>query len=279
MNRDLRDNIEAETPEKAFALLSSVTQEPILTVRDDLYNFSSLLDAVKLSRKKGASSRFRLVDSGALSLARIEWLASEGADIFTNDEARNSVQEIESIQYSCKKGHSLLAYLHNATFEPDEESPVDLTGLKNLGSSGVYIYVSNKDQERNLSDVILLADFCRRGQSRLIYYHHGELDPVFFELGRAGAWIHISDKNIKSPDDVALLSDVIHAARNSGANICLHVESGAEFLLLEDIQNAGAFLIFKSALIDYRSPLKPLEEKARKQKLDPNAFYLFPIFL
>jgi len=279
MDQDIKENSAADTPEKAFALLSSVTQDPILTVRDDLYGFSLLLDAVKLRRKQRANSRFRLVDSGALSLAQVEWLAAEGADVYTNNEVGKNVQELESIQYACKKGHTLLAYLHNVALESDEGSSIDLSGLKSLGESGVYIYLSNKDYEQNLSDVILLADLCLRGRSRLVYYHHKDLNPDLFELGRTGAWIHISDKSIKDQDEVAVLTDVIHAARSSGSNVCLHVERGTESSILEDLQKAGAFLIFKSALIDYRSPLRSLEEKAREQKLDTSAYYLYPIFL
>lgn len=279
MKQDIKENIAADTPEKAFALLSSVTKDPILTVRDDLYDFSLLLDAVKLRRKQRVNSRFRLVDSGALSLTQVEWLAAEGADVYTNDEVGKNVQELESIQYACKKGHTLLAYLNNVALESDKDSSLDLSGLKSLGASGVYIYISNKDHEQNLSDVILLADLCQRGQSRLVYYHHKDLNPDLFELGRTGAWIHISDKSIKDRDEVAMLTDVIHAARNSGSNVCLHVERGTESSILEDIQKNGAFLIFKSALIDYRSPLRTLEEKAREQKLDTSAYYLYPILL
>jgi hypothetical protein len=279
MDQNIKENIAADTPEKAFALLSSVTKDPILTVRDDLYDFSLLLDAVKLRRKQRVNSRFRLVDSGALSLAQVEWLAAEGADVYTNDEVGKNVQELESIQYACKKGHTLLAYLNSVALESDEDSSLDLSGLKSLGASGVYIHISNKDHEQNLSDVILLADLCQRGQSRLVYYHHKDLNPELFELGRTGAWIHISDKSIKDRDEVAMLTDVIHAARNSGSNLCLHVERGTESSILEDIQKNGAFLIFKSALIDYRSPLRSLEEKAREQKLDTSAYYLYPILL
>jgi hypothetical protein len=279
MNQEIKDKITTDTPEKAFELLSAVVKDQILTVRDDLYDFSLLLDAVKLRRKQRAISRFRLVDSGALSLAQVEWLAEEGADVYTNDEVRKNVQEMESIQYACKKGHTLLAYFHNAAMESDGKSSLDLSGLKTLGASGVYIYLSNKDQKPSLSDMILLADLCRRGQSCLVYYHHREFDPALFELGRVGAWIHISDSDINTPDDVAVLTDVIHVDRTAGSNLCLHVERGTESSILEDLQKAGAFLIFKSTLIDYRSPLRPLEEKTRKQKIDSSAYFLYPIFL
>jgi hypothetical protein len=279
MNQDIKDYMAADKPLKAFALLASVKQDPILTVRDDLYDFSLLLDAVKLHRKQRLNLRFRLVDSGALSLGEVEWLVSEGADFYTNDEVGKTKQELLSIQQACEKGSALLAFLYSETLEEDEEKSMDYSGLKDLGASGVYIYISDKNHKRDLSQVILLADFCHRGQSRLVYYHHREVDPALYELGRAGAWIHISDKSIKNQEDVALLTDVIAAARHTGSNVCLHVEIGTESLYLEDAQRAGAQLVFKSALIDYRSPLKPLEEKARKQKLDPGAYYLYPIFL
>ena len=279
MNQDIKNNIAAESPRKAFALLSSVKQDPVLTVRDDLYDFSLLLDAVKLHRKHRLKSRFRLVDSGALSLREVEWLASEGADVYTNDEVGKTKQELESIRYAGKKGQSLLAYLSSTLLEKDGDRTVGLSDLKDLGASGVYIYISDKDQEHDLSGMSLLADSCRRGQSRLVYFQHRELDSALFELGRAGAWIHLSDKSVKGPGDVTLLADVIQAARQSGSNVCLHVELGTETMLLEDLQKAGALLIFKSVLIDYRSPLKPLEEKAREQKLDHYAYYLYPLFL
>lgn len=279
MNQDIKDNIAVDNPEKAFALLSSVMTDPVLTVRDDLYDFSLLLDAVKLHRKHRLNSRFRLVDSGALSPLEVEWLASEGADVYTNDEVGKTKQELENIRYACKKGHSLLAYRSGALKESDEDVSIGLSDLKDLGASGVYIYISDKDQEHDLSGMIPLADCCRRGQSRLVYYHHRELDPALFELGRAGAWIHVSDKSVKEAEGVTLLTDVIQAARQSGSNVCLHVEIGTASLLLDDLQKVGALLIFKSALVDYRSPLKPLEEKARQQKLDHSAYYLYPIFL
>lgn len=279
MNQDIKDNIEADNPEKAFALLFSVLRDPIVTVRDDLYNFSLLLDAVKLHRKHRLKSRFRLVDSGALSLQEVEWLASEGADVYTNDDVGKTKPELESIRYASKKGHSLLAYLSRALLESGENLSIGLSELKDLGASGVHIYISNKDQKHDLSEMIHLADCCHRGKSRLVYYHHQELNPALFELGRAGAWMHISDKSVKEPDEVTLLTDVIKAAHRSSSNVCLHVEVGTDSLLLEDLQKAGALLVFKSALIDYRSPLRPIEEKARKQQLDPSAYYLYPIFL
>ncbi len=263
----------------AFDLLSSVVQDPVLTVRDDLYDFSLLLDAVRLHGKQRVDSRFRLVDSGALNLAQVEWLAAEGADVYTSDEVGKNVQELESIQYACKKGQTLLAYLYDGAFEGDEESSFDLSALKKLGASGVYIYLSNKERKRDLSDLILLADLCQKGKSRLVYYHHGDIEAALFELGRAGAWIHLSDNSINAAEDVTELADVIRVARRSGSNVCVHVEGETGYLLLEDLQKAGAFLIFRSALIDYRSPLKFLEDKARKQKLNPSAYYLYPIFL
>lgn len=278
MNQDIKDAVAVDAPQKAFAFLASVARDPLVTVRDDLYYFSVLLDAVKLRRKKQPKSRLRLVDTGALGIAELEWLAAEGADVYTSDEAGKSLPELERIQCACKKGHSVLAYLHNGPLENEEESLINLSGLNNLGASGVYIYLSNKDRERDLSGLMRLAYLCRQAGCCLVYYHHKDLDPGLIGLGGEGGWIHLSDSSINTSDDGALLANVVHEARNSGSNVCLHVEKGNDPLFLEDLQEAGAFLIFKSALIDYRSPLKPLEVNAKKQKLKPWSYYLYPIF-
>jgi len=277
MNQDIKNTAGTDAPQKTFALLASAAQDALVTVRDDLYDFSLLLDAVKLRRKKQPNSHLRLVDSGALSLAQIEWLAEEGADVYTSDEVRKNLQELEHIQDACHKGHTLFAYLHNGPLESEEGSSFGLSGLKSLGPNGVYIYLSNKERERDLSGLMELSDLCRCA-GRLVYYHHNDLDPALIGLGREGSWIHLSDSSIKTSDDGTLLADVIREARSAGSGVCLHVEKGADPLLLEDLQKCGAILIFKSALIDYRSSLKALEVKARKHQLKPWSYYLYPIF-
>lgn len=279
MDQDIKDNQEVATPEKSFAFLSSVKEDPVITVRDDLYDFSLLLDAVKIFRRKRGDSRFRLVDSGRLSLVQLEWLAAEGADIYTNSESGKSGEDLKNIQQGCRKGNSLLAYLQSGAFGSKEDSSPDLSALKELGTDGMYIYLSNKHTERDLSEVTDLADACQRGQCYCVYYHHGDLESGLYELGRAGAWIHISDKRINFPDEMPLLSDIIRSGHASGTNLILHVEEGRESVLLEEIQKEGAVLIFKSALVDYRSPLKSLVERAETQRLDPSTYYLYPIFL
>jgi hypothetical protein len=282
MHTELKDNNMVETHEKTlktFALLATVEEDPVITVRDDLYDFPMLLDAVKLWRRKRTKSRFRLVDSGTLSVIQLEWLAAEGADIYTNDELGRSAQDLENIQMGNTKGHSILAYFHSGALEDRKDSSPDLSGLKNMGANGVYIHLSNKDIERDLSELIPLADLCQRGQSRLVYYHHKDLDPALFELSRAGTWIHISDKSPKSQNDMPLLTDIIRSAHASGTNLVLHVGEGMEFQLLKELQKAGAVILFKSTLIDYRSSLRALAERSRKQRLDPRAYYLFPILL
>lgn len=282
MHTELKDNHMLDTSEntlKTFALLATVEENAVITVRDDLYDFPMLLDAVKLWRRKRTKSRFRLVDSGTLNIVQLEWLAAEGADIYTNDEVGRNAQDLESIQKGKTEGHSITAYFHSGALENREDSSPDLSGLKNMGANGVYIHLSNRDTERDLSELISLADLCQRAHSRLVYYHHKDLDPALFKLSRAGAWIHISDKSIKSPDEMPLLIDVIRSAHASGTNLVLHVGEGMEFPILKELQKAGAVLRFKSTLIDYRSPLRALEERSRKQRLDPRAYYLFPILL
>jgi len=61
---------ESHGSEKGYKLLSLVEEGRDVTVRDDLYDFLWVLDAVKLCRKKGF--RFRLIDSGLSSLKDLQ---------------------------------------------------------------------------------------------------------------------------------------------------------------------------------------------------------------
>jgi hypothetical protein len=97
------------------------------------------------------------------------------------------------------------------------------------------------------------------------------------ELG--GAWIHISDDSLKESPDKDLLAEILKAGSSKGTNFVLHLGKEWSAFELQDVIKAGAVLLFKSALRDYRSPLKPLEKEARRRQLDFRAFYLYPSFL
>jgi hypothetical protein len=79
-------------------------------------------------------------------------------------------------------------------------------------------------------------------------------------------------------DEHSLLLEIIRSARSAGTNCVIHFEKESDYYPLKDIQEAGAVMLFKSKLIDYRSPLKPLQDKAAHPNLDPRAYYLYSTF-
>jgi len=277
MEKEITNKTNAEAIEKGYEFLSLAAKGQDITVRDDQYGFYWLLDSAKLCRKKG---RFRLIDSGQLDRFQLKELAAAGADLYTSDKARQDVQELEFISKAYKKGRGLIAYFHYGALEGAEESDfLSFSDLMDLGRSGVYLHLSNREKERGLSKLNQLAYSCRRGQSWLVYYHHGSLEPSLMELGGNGSWIHVSDRSIQGTEDNELLLDVIKSARSAGTNLVFYVEKGLDVFLLKKIIRAGAVVLFKSSLIDYRSPFKPLEKEARKKKLDFRAYYLYTIFI
>jgi hypothetical protein len=140
----------AELPKKAYELLSRAGKGTDITVRDDQYEFPWLLDSVKLCRKKGA--RFRLVDSGKLDRFQLEWLAGAGADLYTSDEARAEASDLEHVNRACQKGGAFVAYFHYGPLESEEESsPIPFFDLKDMGRSGIYFYLSNREMKREIS--------------------------------------------------------------------------------------------------------------------------------
>ena len=264
--------------ENAYSLLSLIKEGHDLTVRDDQYEFPSLLDAVKQCRSK--QLRFRLVDSGSFDRFQLEWLLTAGADFFTSDDTSRSFQELEVLKMSCQKGGSFLAYFQHQALSPLEGTgSSSISGLLDLGRNGIYVHISNREMERDIKQLQQLAEECHSGGSRLIYYHHGLLDTALQELGRSGAWIHVSDRSIQSPEDLSLLLDILKFLRSSGTNLVLYLEQGMDYLNLKDIVAAGAFVFFQKSQLDYRSPLKELERIAAKRKLDYRAYYLYPTFL
>ena len=111
-----------------------------------------------------------------------------------------------------------------------------------------------------------------------MYYHHGELQSALLDLARNGAWIHVDDECLNEAEDHSLFLEVIHAAQSARTNCVLHLGRELDYYPLKDIQKAGAIMLFKSKLIDYRSPLKPLQDLAARPKLDTKAYYLYPSF-
>jgi hypothetical protein len=267
-----------EPAEKAFELLSLAKTRRNITVRDDQFGFPLLLDSVKLCRQRGI--RFRLIDSGKLDRFHLEWLGEAGADFFTSDETRADFSEMELICRACKRGRAYLSYFHHGPLEPGrEKNSLNFSELQEMGRCGVYLHITNREKPRDLSQLSELAYACRRGRAWLVYYHHGLLEPSFSELGRNGAWIHVSDQSLPEAENKTLILDQVKSLLAAGAKLVIHLENGLDLSLLHDILAAGVFVLFKSWLFDYKSPFRILERKAAKRKLDFRAYYLYPFFL
>ncbi len=257
-----------------YELLSSVRKGHDLTVRDDQYDFLALLDGIRYCRRKG--SRFRLIDSGVFERLQLERLLNTGVIFYTSDEFRKDPQELAELLRFCRGKKTLMAFFIKGAIKAEEESEsLQFADIVSLGLRGAYLYTSNKERARDLSLLNQLAASCCFGKSRLVYYHHGALDPALVEVGRNGAWIHISDKSIQSEEDHPVLVDIVKSTRSSGANIVIYLEKKPDYMLFQKVIKAGAYVLFDRIQVDYRSPLKELEQAAARKKLDSRAYYLY----
>jgi hypothetical protein len=256
-------------------LLARAKKGQDLIVRDDQFEYSSILDATKICRERG--HRLSLVDSGKLTAYELEWLGEAGADFYTSDGTRTDEREITLVNKACRKGGAVVAYLHRGAIEgQDGTGPISLSGLKELGRSGVYLHFSNKERQRKLSELAELAFSARKGGSWLVYYHHGTLDAELKSVAGNGAWIHLADSSLREEENLSLFLDIVRASINAGTNCVLHLERGLAADLLQDIFDAGGLILFKIALADFRSRLKTLERKANAKSLDFKTYYLYP---
>lgn len=274
-NEEVKNELEQED------LLSSVDKisgKMDLTFRDDQHDYNWLLDVLRIGKARG--NRFRLVDSGVLEGHQIETLVGMGADLYTSDRARKDILELESILMTAKSGGTIVAsLLQNEIVSEEEPGFIPLASLANLGRQGLFFHVSNRERDRKLADLSQIAVQCRKGSSRLIYYHHGPITPEFVGLAKEGIWIHLSNKSIQSEDDLFLFLDMTAAARLSGANCVLYVEKEMSLSSLREAVKSPAIVLFKTAPVDFKSPFKPLSDEAMKKHLDFRAFYLYSTFL
>ena len=247
-------------------------------VRDDQFDFYPLLNSVKACRKSG--NRLKFIDSGRLASIELEELAKAGADLYTSDLARQDYREFILANNAAKRGGAVIAYFHQGPFVLEEkEKTISFTSLKEMGRSGICLYVSNGRLKREFPALEELAYACAKSGGRFVVYHHGPLDPALEDLARQGAWVHMSGRSLEREDDAVLLCDSVRTARAHDANIVLHIESPLNLAWLEDIFEAGAFVLFQTPPSDYRSPQRPFELRAKRRKLDFRTSYLFPAFM
>jgi hypothetical protein len=277
MDNEKQEQKEAFFPETNPDLFSLLQKKQNITVRDDHFDFETILDAVR--RFKDKKFRFRLIDTGIFDPFELEWITAQGADLYTSNEIRTNVHELELINAASKKGDAFVAYLMNGHLDAEADAPLSFFDLMNVGSCGVYLHLSNREKTHDPARIARLAYCCRKGGSWLVYYHHGPLQESMIEVGSNGAWIHISDRSLEEEQSRSLVRDVLLSAQSSGANMILHWEKGAQISLLEDVIKAGAVVLFKSALFDYKSPVKVLEKGIRRKRLDFRSYYLYPTVL
>lgn len=274
-NEEVKNEPEKEDLQSS---VDNISGKMDLTFRDDQHDYAWLLDVIRMRKPRG--NRFRLVDSGVLEGHQIETLVGMGADLYTSDRARKDILELESILMTAKSGGTIVAsLLQNEIVSEEEPGFIPLASLANLGRQGLFFHVSNRERDRKLADLSQIAVQCRKGSSRLIYYHHGPMTPEFVGLAKEGIWIHLSNKSIQSEDDLFLFLDMTAAARLSGANCVLYVEKEMSLSSLREAVKSPAIVLFKTAPVDFKSPFKPLSDEAMKKHLDFRAFYLYSTFL
>ena len=254
-------------------LLETAAAGKDIIVRDDQEEFTTINDAARICRKKGTS--FRMIDTGIFDRAQLEWIIEAGADIYTSDKTGREFQELDFLSRTSLSVHNHIAmFLENIPEEEKKSEAYSLSEIFFLGESGIYFHVSNQMKNFPFDFLEELAFRCRQGESWLVFYHHGPLDPALTSIAEKGGWIHISDQNRENGNDILFIKDLINIARSNGSNVIMHLEKGLPSDLLEEIMQAGAFVLFKIPPIDYRSPLRQLEKLAKRKSLDPRTYYL-----
>jgi len=274
-NEEVKNELEQDDQKSSVDKISGKMD---LTFCDDQYDYDWFLDV--LNRGKPRRVRFRLVDTGKFEGHQLEKMVGMGADLYTSDRVRKDVLELEFILKAAKSVGTIVAFLlQNEIVSEEKHNFIPLASLAHLGRQGLFFHVSNREKDRNLADLSQIGVQCRKGSSRLIYYHHGPMTPEFVDLAKEGVWIHMSNKSIQSEDDLFLFLDMTAAARTSGANCVLYVEKEMSFSFLHEAVKSPALVLFKTAPVDFKSSFKPLVDEAVSKHLDYRAFYLYSTFL
>lgn len=260
-----------------FEIFDKMRAADEITIRDDQHDFAVLLDSARKARRENV--RFRLVDTGRLSSHELEWLGNEGANLYTSDEDRPSPRELALANKACLKGGAIMAYFHSGVLtEGESGGPPSLPVLCELARNGAHVYLSDSGHRRDFSHLLDLARACRRGGSRLVYYHHGGLDAGLSGLAGSGAWIHLSDALLREEGAMASFLDIVRECRPRDSRFILSIEKALPLAALQDLAKTRVFLYFKTPPSDRNSSLRKIEMKAGSRKLDWRAYYLHPTF-
>jgi len=267
MSGEAQNGLAAETatPERGFRLLDQAGAAQGLTVRDDQQAFAWLLDAARTARRQGR--RFRLVDSGQLDVSSLEWLAKAGADLYTADDIRPDVSALVRIRKAGRvSGGRTVFFLYGPVEAAPAAGALSLEIVIELVRSGVDLHVSNRKKSRDPAALLGLAASRRAGGAEVVYYHHGPLMTGLADLTEAGAWVHVSNSNRDlNAAELALLRDIGRAGgRGAGGGLVVHVDTGIERVVLEEILKSGAHVILNI----------PFERTLWRPSLPWRAFYL-----
>ena len=247
-------------------------------VRDDRAPFPVLRDMAKARR--GTAAPLKIIDTGALPVPELEWLARAGAEIYSSDAAGRTARELVLVADAARRGGAIVAHFHHGPFADGASgTPMSFDDLLELGRSGVHLYASDAKGARDFAALDALAYACEKGGAAFAYYHHGVLAPGLEDLARRGAWIHVPGRSLTAESDAALIVDCARAARATGAGLVMHVDELLDPALTAGLMKAGAHIVFLTPPSDYRSPSRPLEDRARCHPPAPRAYYLYPAFM
>jgi len=264
---------------RIYELLDRVRTRRDLDIRDDQFDFTTLLEAAKYADRRRIP--LSLIDTGRFGLEELESLARTGARILTSDEARPKAEEWEILQEACRDAGTHLSVFWNGPLPDAAGGASSLTAqnLEDLLENGVDLHISDRTQPRDAEILAGLAAHARTGKGFFVIYHAGPLQRGLTAPAEQRAWIHFSDSSIMDEPGALLAVEIARAASQAGSRAAVHVERGLPLELLEGLWEAGAALLFTTPPSDDRSLLLPVERKAARRKLPPRAYRLSTAFL
>jgi hypothetical protein len=263
------------TPSDASPVEPAPTRDAV--VRDDSGDLAALLDLHRERRRSGG--RVKLIDTGKLAVPDLERLAEAGLEIFTSDAVRTDPHGLILVALAARKGGAGAAFFVHGQFrDPGDPAGISFEAVLELARTGMRVAVSNGRIPRDMSALVRLADACRKGGTRLIYYHTGPPEASLAGLCRAGAWLHLEAPAL-GPDDAQLAVECAGAALAAGGGLVLHVPEAIDPDAFTDLHGSGAFVLFHTPPSDYRDPRRELEARAARRRLPPEAAYLFSGFM
>jgi len=246
-------------------------------VRDDQAEFYSLLDAA--GERRGRRARLKLIDTGRLPSEEMNRLGRAGVELYCSDRSGRTPEDLAGMIAAAKKGGGLTAYFHHGPLGDEPDAGRAFDSVREIARRGARVCLSNKTMERNPDALRTLAGDARRGRNRLVFYHHGVPSEEWEEAARTGVWFHFALIAGGPDPDVHRFRALAKTAASGGAGLILHLERRLPVETLEELLAGRIRLQMFTPPSDYRSPLRPLEERARRRGLPRRSYYLYPQFM